>query len=211
MSEYELHLQLSIVASPKCFDFKWATVLGLGHGLSKHKTARYARNLGVHGPLLASSYIYESTQLACVKHILHFILFFLKKLSLAFFACLRGRLKFQSLPTELSKHRTFRRNLVNDADWNLTKRNGFMEMPLPAFHGTAGVAQCGKSLGLTALCKYCKVWISSSRDTLSAPADMVHGSVGRVAWEPERVQSQLQPRLASTFYTTPAFFIDYLR
>jgi len=39
------------VADPKVweerniFDFKWATVFGLGHRLSKHKTTRYARNL----------------------------------------------------------------------------------------------------------------------------------------------------------------------
>jgi len=33
-------------------DFKRATVFCLGYRLSKHKTTRYVRNLGVHSPLL---------------------------------------------------------------------------------------------------------------------------------------------------------------
>jgi len=31
--------------------FKRATAFCMGHRFSKHKTTRYARNLGVHGPL----------------------------------------------------------------------------------------------------------------------------------------------------------------
>jgi len=36
--------QFKILGGTKSFDFKRATVLSLGHRLSKHKKAKYARN-----------------------------------------------------------------------------------------------------------------------------------------------------------------------
>jgi len=43
--------QPKILGGAKHFDFKRATVIGVWRRFSNHKTTRYARNVGSHGPL----------------------------------------------------------------------------------------------------------------------------------------------------------------
>jgi len=57
-SQFNSAASPKIWLGPNIFDFKRATVFGLGHRLSKHKTARYAKHFGGYssfGPPLATT------------------------------------------------------------------------------------------------------------------------------------------------------------
>ena len=73
------------------FDFQRETVFGLGHRLSKHKTARYARNLRRHDPLDRNGYGYDT------------LLKFRKVTHMTSQGWFCGVMKCQSLQMEFSK------------------------------------------------------------------------------------------------------------